>query len=181
MSRAARRPKPHPAQESAPQEGSPPGQILPLREPVQPSMPLREDARARHPTPPLVVDDVVVCRDHTQQQGVEGRGRTGYASASERRLARWLTNHIGFVGAVAFVRRYGADEILDTLHEGLLVERFERAIPSHDELNAWREAGEPRPPPWQNKGTWSWHPDPKWRNPAGMLRHLVRERAGENG
>lgn len=68
------------------------------------------------------------------------------ATATERRLARWLAKHIGFDGALAFVQTAGANMVLEALKEDLL---------------EW------------DKG---WIVPERFSRPAGFLREQVRYR-----
>ena len=68
-------------------------------------------------------------------------------TSSEKRVARWLRNHLRFNGADAFVAEAGAKLVLEALHDDVLV---------------W-EGGR-------------WLPTPGLTNPAGLLRVQVRTR-----
>lgn len=68
------------------------------------------------------------------------------ATATERRLAQWLAKHVGFDGALAFVRTAGPQIVLEALKEDLL---------------EW------------DKG---WIVPERFTRPAGFLREQVRYR-----
>ena len=68
-------------------------------------------------------------------------------TSSEKRVARWLRNHLRFNGADALVAEASAKLVLEVLHDDVLV---------------WEEG--------------RWQPTPGLRNPAGLLRVQVRAR-----
>src|SRR3990170_1959123 len=66
-------------------------------------------------------------------------------TSSEKRVARWLRNHLHFNGADAFITEAGVKLVLEALHDDVLV---------------WEEG--------------RWQPTVGLTNPAGLLRVQVR-------
>ncbi len=94
---------------------------------------------------------------------------------SEERLSRWLRRELHTAGAQALVRRYGAQAVLEALHDGI-VERFEpeqfvvdralRSYPANVNVREWLE---------QDGLVAVWRAHPELKSPGGMLRFVLRE------
>jgi len=129
--------------------------IVPLREPVQPAMPLHthlpEVLVTTPPLPSLTTPLPLNDDDDSSLTDLEIRSLPYVACArlSERVLAQWMFESLGFNGALAFVCEHGCRAVLDALGDNFLYQ---------DKWGRWR-------------------PAPRFRNPAGILRYQVRMRA----
>jgi len=138
--------------------------------------------------------------DHPRPTPAPDAARFRRLTPSERRLARWLREHLGMAGAENLIREFSAADVLEALHDGI-VEHFEphpitlaqmkRRYPATEEEAAgtqWERAGLELYSPEQQRELLDeagcipgWRVNPELHNAGAFLRATLDRAARPAG